>query len=60
MTEIDMIISGTVGGSIAGLAISWVMLGHIRYCYEEKLKILQIQLAAIRAQLSSDIDNDRR
>ena len=49
MTEIDMLLAGMVGGSIAGLAMAWVVLGHIKYCYDRKLMILRMQIIGLQA-----------
>ena len=54
MTEIDALIAGCVGGSVAGLGIAIVMLGQIKFAYDEKLKALQLQLIAIRSELNRE------
>lgn len=52
MSDLDIFLSGAVGGFIASMAMTFVALGHIKYCYDAKIQALQLQLIAIRSELN--------
>jgi hypothetical protein len=58
VTEIDTLISGAVGGSVAAFAVTSVVLGQIRHAYDKKLQALQMQLIALRAELNAGYESD--
>ena len=53
MNEIEMLIAGFVGGSIASSVMGMVFWAHIKWCYDEKFKSLQLQLIALRSEVST-------
>jgi len=53
MSEMDIFLSGCVGGFIASIAMSWVALAHIKYCYDRKFHTIQLQLIALRSELNA-------
>jgi len=56
MNEIDALIAGVVGGSIAGLGIVLVCLGHIKHVYDQKIMYLRMQIIGLQA--INGINND--
>ena len=54
MTEIDALIAGAVGGSLAGIVMCLALLGQIRFAYEEKFRTLQYQIIALRVELNKE------
>lgn len=52
MSEMEILISAFVGGSLAASAVAIAFLGHIKWCYDEKIKTLQYQLIALRSEMS--------
>lgn len=52
MSEMEILISAFVGGSLAATVVSMVFLAHIKWCYDEKIKTLQYQLIALRSEMS--------
>lgn len=53
MSELDAMIAGAVGGSMAALGMAFVLLGHIKWHFDQKIKDLQFQLIALRAELNA-------
>lgn len=56
MNEYELLITGLVGGAISATVMATVFLGHIKFCYDEKLKALQYQIIAIRSELSKEYE----
>lgn len=53
MSEIEMLIAGMVGGAMASAAMSLAFLAHIKFIYDERIKTLQYQVAALRVEINS-------
>ena len=53
MSEFDIILSAFVGGSLAASIVTTVFLSHVKWCYDEKLKGLQLQLIALRSEVNT-------
>lgn len=53
MTEIEILISGFVGGALAASVVAMAFLAHIKWCYDEKIKTLQYQLVALRTEMNT-------
>ena len=58
MNEFEILIAGAVGGSLAAIALAFVMLGHIKFCYDKKLEAIQLQLISLRAELNVGYGNE--
>ena len=48
MSEMDVLVAGAVGGVISAAVMSAIILGQIRWVYEQKLKVLQMQIVALQ------------
>jgi len=57
MSEIDALIAGAVGGSIAGLGIVFVCLAHIKHVYDQKMMTLRIQMIGLQAMMGVNGDD---
>ncbi len=53
MNEFDIVLTGAVGGFVASIAMMFVTLGHIKYCYDRKFEAIQLQLISLRSELNS-------
>ena len=53
MSEFQMLLAGFVGGALSASVMSMIFLGHIKWCYDEKIKSLQLQLIALRSEVST-------
>ena len=49
MTEIDALIAGAVGGSIAGFGIAFLVLAKIKKVYDQKIMYLRMQIIGLQA-----------
>jgi len=50
MSEIDALIAGAVGGSIAGLGIAFIVLAEIKRLYDTKIMYLRMQIIGLQAK----------
>lgn len=53
MSEFEILIAGLVGGALSGAAMSLAFLGHIKFIYDERIKTLQYQVAALRVEINT-------
>ncbi len=51
MTEIDALIAGMAGGSIAAICVGYAVLMHIKFVYDQKLLYLRMQIIGLQAQM---------
>ena len=56
MNEIDVLVAGACGGFISAALMSAIILGQIRWSYEQKLKVLQMQIVALQVAVGSSND----
>lgn len=49
MTEIDALIAGAAGGSIAAIVVAVAFLSHIKYLYDQKIMFLRMQIIGLQA-----------
>ena len=47
-TEIDMLVAGFTGGAVAGFITVIACLGHMKWCFDQRLKLLQLQIVALQ------------
>jgi hypothetical protein len=47
-SEIDLFVAGITGGAIAGFGVAVACLGHMKWCFDQRLKVLQMQIVALQ------------
>ena len=57
MNEIDALIAGAVGGSIAGVGMAFIVLAEIKRLYDTKIMMLRMQIIGLQAM--NGIDEDK-
>lgn len=50
-SEVDLIIAGFSGGAIAGFLTVLACLGHMKWCFDQKLKLMQMQIVALQVSV---------
>lgn len=50
----DVLVAGAVGGVISAAIMSAIILGQIRWVYEQKLKVLQMQIVALQVAVGGE------
>lgn len=49
MNEIDALIAGAVGGSLAAMCVSYAVLMHIKHVYDQKMMVLRMQMIGLQS-----------
>ena len=49
MNEIDVLLTGIVGGAISGLGIAFIVLAEIKRLYDTKIMYLRMQIIGLQA-----------
>jgi len=57
MNEIDALIAGAAGGSLAAMCVAYGMLLHIKYVYDQKMMTLRIQMIGLQAIMGVNGDD---
>lgn len=57
MTELDALIAGAAGGSVAALCVAVICFGQIKNLYDQKIMYLRMQIIGLQAQIGI-VSND--
>jgi len=58
LTDTEVLMSAFAGGSIAAMAIAFVLFQQIKFAYDERLRILDAQIMTIRLELNMAYDRN--
>ena len=60
MSEMDVLVAAIAGGFVSSAVVSTLILGQIKFIYEQKLRVLQMQIMALQidAGMLVELKND--
>lgn len=58
MSELEIFLIAFGAGSLSALLMALIMLEHVKWCYNEKLAMLQMQIVALQVDRSDGVCDD--
>lgn len=58
MNELEIFLIAFSAGSVSALIMSFIMMEHMKWCYNEKIAMLQMQIVALQVARSEGVNND--